>query len=75
MKSKKRITTNIKVEVWDIEVDDYYFSFNYRITDSKGEFIKEGLYESDHIWLNDKEGFMKVLEEGDAVVLALESYE
>ena len=44
-----KTVTNFKVEIWDIEVDSMYFSFQYKVYRDGGA-IKEGEYEDDHTW-------------------------
>jgi len=63
--------TNIEVEITNIEVDDFYYTFNYKVT-VDGKLKGEGEYNNDHAWIDDKEGFIGLLEEGYAVGLALE---
>jgi hypothetical protein len=63
--------TIIEVEITNIEIDDFYFSFDYVIKINSKEY-KQGQYESDHAWADDKKAFKKLLKDGDAVKLALE---
>lgn len=59
------------VEVSNIEIDNYYFSFDYTIT-KNGILLRTNSYDSDHAWYNDLDNFRKLLEEGYADKLALE---
>jgi hypothetical protein len=63
--------TTIEVEITNLEADENYYSFKYSIT-VDGEHKGDGEYESDHAWQNDIEGLKKMLEDGEAVKLALE---
>ena len=66
----KILKTRIDVEISSIEIDDYYFNFDYKII-VNGELKAEGEYQSDHDWGDDKESFMDMLVEEEAVNLAL----
>lgn len=63
--------TIIEVTIENIDIDDKYYSFDYTIV-VNGKQMSKSEYESDHVWSDDKEGFKKTLEEGEAVKLALE---
>ncbi len=65
------MTTLIEVAIANIEVDNYYYSFDYAIT-IDGEIECEGEYQSDHAWQDDIKGFKKMLKDNGAVRLALE---
>jgi len=65
--------TKIEVEISAIEVDDSYYSFDYKIY-RDGNLVMEETYESDHAWRDDKEGFKKTLKENSALSLVLEEY-
>lgn len=61
----------IRIEVRDINVDDFYFDFKYIVTfdeDNK----KEEFYSNDHSWQHDKKSFKEELENGYAIKLAFE---
>ena len=59
-----------EVEVWNIEVDDFYYSFEYRVS-KDGKTIREDTYESDHAWMNRKKEWKETLENGYALETAL----
>lgn len=63
-------TVTFKVEYWDLEIDDDYFSFQYSVTWDYG--FDQGEYSSDHCWQGDLDNFRKMLEEGHAAQLAVE---
>lgn len=63
--------TIIEVEVTNISVDDYYFSFNYKVIEN-GKLKKQGEYQSDHAWADDVKSFKALLKSSEAVKLALE---
>jgi len=69
----KPIENNIKVTISDIEIDDKYFSFNYQVTVNGADYGQE-TYESDHCWSDDKKGWREMLEEGEALKLAVEAH-
>jgi hypothetical protein len=59
--------TTIEIEVSDVQVDDFYFSFDYyyEIKASNGkEIVSGGAYESDHSWGDNKGAFKQMLENG-----------
>lgn len=62
----------IFVNIKDIKVDDKYFSFNYRVS-LDGKVIKQGEYSDSHDWRDDIEAFKKILNEGHALQLAIDS--
>jgi hypothetical protein len=62
--------TVFEVEIKNIEVDEFYFSFNYKIK-RDNELVAEDSFEDDHSW-EDKKAFKKLLKERYAVDLALE---
>lgn len=64
--------TIIEVEISNIEVDERYFSFDYKIT-LNGKATK-GCYESDYENGDTPKQWKKFLENGYAVKLALEDY-
>ena len=72
MKRSEAFKTNIEVEISNIEVDDDYYNFNYKVT-VNGKVTAEEEYQSDHAWGDDKESFMDMLVDGEAVTLALEN--
>jgi|AntRauTorcE11897_2_1112592.scaffolds.fasta_scaffold05033_4 hypothetical protein len=72
MKSDKKITNQYLVEISDIEVNDNYFKFKYKIFINNYLSVDEE-YDGDHSWSDDKEGFIKILESGHAAQLALET--
>ena len=72
MKDNKEIVAHIKVVVTNIEVDDKYYSFDYRVW-KDGEVVKSTRYSNDHSRRDDKEEFKKDLENGYAIKCALES--
>lgn len=70
----KTIITNIQVHIDNLKVDDYYYSFDYKIF-INDKLEEESTYESDHVWGDDKTAFRKLLKkEGYANQLALEKY-
>jgi len=66
------IKSNFEVEVWDIQVDRSYYSFQYLVREN-GEEIERDEFASEHVWAGDRKGFIEELENGYAVRLALES--
>jgi len=67
----KPIETLIKVTINNIQIDDDYYSFDYKI-EANGK-VYEDEYCSDHVWRDDKSGFRSILKKGGAAKLALES--
>lgn len=65
------IECKIEVQIDDIRVNRWYYSFDYVIT-MDGNEVAEDRYESDHAWQEDQEGFVAHLENGGAVKTALE---
>ena len=63
--------TIIEVKIDSIEVDDFYFSFNYSVKVNE-KLKKASRYESNHSQQDDKEGFWEILKNGQTVKLALE---
>ncbi len=63
----------IEIEISDIEVDDSYYSFKYKIF-RNDKLVKDDMYESDHAWSYDKKGFKKILKDGDALSKVLVEY-
>lgn len=61
---------DIKVEISEVKVDAYYYSFGYKVY-VEGALRKEGNYESDHAWHDDVTGFRKLLKNGEAMKIAL----
>ncbi len=68
----KTIKSNIRVEIKDVEVDDFYFNFKYRVLISDRVHQDWETYESDHSWGNDKPAFKSMLRKGYAVDLVFE---
>lgn len=64
----------IEIEVSNIDVDDFYYSFDYVVLVDGIEYKKE-TYESDHVWRDDKDGFKKVLRNGVAFQTIIENLE
>lgn len=60
-----------EVQIKNIKVDDYYYSFDYKVIRNNEE-INSDHYDSDHSWQDNKKGFKELLEKGYAVNLALE---
>jgi len=65
------IIQGIIVEISKIEADERYFSFNYKILFGKKVKAK-GYYESDYENSNTVKEQIRVLENGEAVLLALQ---
>jgi len=63
--------TVFEVETTNINVDDTYFSFNYKIL-RNGKEVNNDEYSSDHSWSNDKKTFKQLLKNSYAAELALE---
>lgn len=61
---------DIKVEISEVKVDAYYYSFGYKVY-VNGDLRKEGNYESDHAWHDDIPGFRKLLKSGEAMKIVL----
>lgn len=68
----KIITKTIRVEIKDINVDEFYFDFKYRILINDRIHSDWEQYESDHSWGHDRATFKKMLEGDYALQLALE---
>lgn len=74
--------SKFEVEISNIVVGSFYYSFEYKITridtastEKESGFeskVFEGEYESDHSWQDNKEGFLDLLEGGHAADLALD---
>lgn len=62
----------ISVNIKDIKIDDRYYSFNYRVS-LDGKVIKQGEYSDSHDWRDNIEGFRKMLNDGYALQLAIDS--
>lgn len=62
---------NIEIEIENISVDDYYFSFDYEIK-ANGKTIG-GNYEDSHVWKDEKYRFENDLMNGYAYELVLET--
>jgi len=69
-----KLKTIIEVEIKNINVEDRYYSFEYTIK-VNGDIHTEEIYENDHDWADDKQGFKKLLRGGYAVELAMEDFE
>ena len=59
-----------EINIDHIKICDYYFSFFYKIK-KNGTLITTGTYEGDHVYINEKEKFDKILKDGYACELAL----
>jgi len=69
-KYMKPIITNVKVKISNIEVDDRYYSFDYKIYINR-KFHQEGSYDSDYeSWK--KSEFRSYLKSGGALKITLE---
>lgn len=68
----KIITKTIRVEIKDINVDEFYFDFKYRILINDRIHSDWEKYEDDHSWGHDRATFKKMLEGDYALQLALE---
>lgn len=66
----KKIKEKIDVEVWNIEADERYYSFEY-VVKRKGEVVEEGSYESDYENGNTPAQMIEDLKDGYAVELAI----
>lgn len=66
----KTFKTTIEVEVSDIKVDDFYYSFEYKLTRNGGEPVF-GSYENDHSWQGRTDKFKELLETEYAADLAI----
>jgi hypothetical protein len=66
--------TNLEVEILNIEIDDFYYSFKYRIK-RNGKLVMHGAYENDHVYKNNQEELKKSLKEDGAVKDALMHYQ
>ena len=65
-----KLTSNIKIQVWDIVVGDMYYSFKYKANqDGK---ITIGDYDSSHDRIMDKDVFRKELEDRGAFQIVME---
>lgn len=65
------LQTNISIQVWAIRVDDKYYSFRYKVfVDNKVH--AEDIFESDHVWRDDKKTFRHNLKNGWAAQQVLE---
>ena len=68
-----KIKEIIEVEVDNIEVDNKYYSFDYKITRS-GKVVSDSSFSSDHSWGDNFEKFKDLLKTSFAVELALENF-
>jgi len=68
----KILTANIRVEIKDIKIDDYYFSFKYRVFLDNRVHMDWEEHEDDHTWGSDKPGFKSILMTGRAIEIVLE---
>lgn len=66
------VNANFSIEVTNIKVDGYYFSFNYKII--ANEKIIQDEYEDSHAWQNDRKGFYNFLRNGLAIQNVLEKH-
>ncbi len=65
-------TTNLRIQIKDIEIDDHYYSFAYRVLIEDRIHTDWETMEDDHSWGNEKKKFKKTLMTGYAVQLVLE---
>lgn len=65
------IKTNISVIINGIDVDQWYYSFDYDVA-VNGKVVISKNYENDHSWSDDPEAFRRHLEEGGATLIVLE---
>lgn len=72
IKRNKPLRYAIDVEISDIIISDTYYYFEYVVTCNGKSFARE--YESDHIWREDKQGFLELLESGSALDTAIEDW-
>lgn len=63
--------TVIEVTIGDIVVDGRWYSFDY-VVKINGIEKGRGEYQSDHVWEEDPEGLVAMLEAGEAVKHALD---
>lgn len=68
----KVITRNIRVEIKDINVDDMYFDFKYRVLIDDRIHSDWDEYQNDHSWGDDKPAFKRMLKQGHALDLVME---
>lgn len=66
------ITTTLNIDIWDVEVDNFYYEFKYRINVNGKTIIEEETYSNDHGWNDDPKGFEKMLKESGAAKIVFE---
>lgn len=70
--NENKIHAEFEIDVFDLEIDDKYFSFKYNLK-INGK-LKKGFFESDHEWADDLEAWKRELKNGEAIKLALSDY-
>jgi len=65
-------TTNFRVQIKDIEVDDEYFRFTFRVLIEDRVHKDWEIYEDDHSWGNQTKEFKKTLMTGHALQLVID---
>ena len=60
-----------EVEIDNVNVDLYYYSFEYRLY-KDDSLIKEGIYDSDHGWQSSIQDYKEMLENGYAAKIILQ---
>lgn len=59
------VNINISIEVDNIEVDEKYYSFDYKVY-INGKLKEKDTYDSDHSWSHRQKWFKEYLEESGA---------
>ena len=72
--SNNEKTYNIKVKITDINVNDYCYSFNYKIY-LEGKLYRNEYYEAKHKRKNDQSIIKKQLKDGGALKIVLDKIE
>lgn len=67
--NENKIHAEIEIDVFDLKIDERYFSFKYNIK-INGR-LKKGFYESDHEWADDLSAWNRELRKGEAIRLAI----
>lgn len=65
------IQDDIRITISDIDVDQWYYSFQYTVS-VNGNMVIDQSYENDHAWADDQKGFVEHLEKGGATLIVLE---
>ena len=70
-KKKMEKSYNIEIEIFNIEADEFYYSFNYQAVINGKLYADE--ISDDHAWHDDVEGFKQHLKNSGALELVFEN--